>query len=710
MRNATAVLDVKRTGNLDTSTAQAMTVDGAGMAIVLRMLSTLYSNPSLAVVREYACNARDSHVQAGKGHIPIDVSLPTPLDPQLKVRDYGLGLSGDEIMNVYARYGASTKRNSDEQIGAFGIGAKSAFAVGNQFTVTGVKDGEKNIALFSLDESGRPTVQILFTGPTDEPNGVLVDIGVDNVNAVYSAAQSLFFTWPQGSVLVDGEKPQSMWSACEKLADNVYLNWADVGLADKITLVMGGVPYRLPDALIPEFSYEHRELISTLRSTKARYFFFANIGDVDITPSREELKTSERTINTLTRLLHAASTNMGPWIEKQIQSAANLWEASRVYRELVTKLNYPVPVAVVKWHGHPLGREIVQLDYPTFTTKMARRSGYGILSPWESQNVHVEPKYAISIMTDEVKIKKTLFVTDVPADKHTVVKTYAKEYLCAEDNDFTEVVASPETFEEHGWFSYGKGSPSSISTMSYESYRSTGLTARKARLGVSSGKSRTKYSVTLPDQTYRTDLTAAEIKSLGLKVAYYTERYGGPADSPLLADLRESKRWVFVAVTGSKSPKVFLRVIPDAVTVDELRRQAAQAVVDSMTAKDLLLLDKHVNKGSDYDVGLKWVDEHRASITNQDLLKRVDAAMVATRALTDAQVNRINLIISAYATLVKSLPSTTRVSDKEWFHQNLPFLALTLSNIYVADRMFGDKARRNQILIDYVNSTTVSPV
>jgi HSP90 family molecular chaperone len=154
-----------------------MGIDEEGMATVLSILSNMYSDSSLAVVREYSCNALDSQITAGNPE-PILITAPTALNPMFTVQDFGLGLSHDEMLNVYAKYGASTKRGTNDQIGSFGIGAKSAFTIGTQFTVTAVKDGMKTVALFALNDEGAPTVNILVSDKTDEPNGVKVEIGV----------------------------------------------------------------------------------------------------------------------------------------------------------------------------------------------------------------------------------------------------------------------------------------------------------------------------------------------------------------------------------------------------------------------------------------------------------------------------------------------------------------------------------------------------
>ena len=104
-----------------------MTIDPSGMAHVMAILTNLYANAPLAVLREYATNARDSHVAAGSDR-PIEVDLPTDLNPSLVIRDFGVGLSEQEIIDVYARYGASTKRDTDDQVGAFGLGWRLAAA------------------------------------------------------------------------------------------------------------------------------------------------------------------------------------------------------------------------------------------------------------------------------------------------------------------------------------------------------------------------------------------------------------------------------------------------------------------------------------------------------------------------------------------------------------------------------------------------------
>ena len=62
--------------------------------------SKLYSNPTLAIIRELLTNAYDSHKAAGKEDIPIKVNLPGYMEPNFIIRDYGIGLSKEDVLEI----------------------------------------------------------------------------------------------------------------------------------------------------------------------------------------------------------------------------------------------------------------------------------------------------------------------------------------------------------------------------------------------------------------------------------------------------------------------------------------------------------------------------------------------------------------------------------------------------------------------------------
>lgn len=82
----------------------------------------LYSNKIRAIIRELSTNAYDSHVAAGKAQVPFTVNIPNVLAPWFSVRDYGVGLSHDEVLSIYTSYFTSTKSDSDDFVGALGLG------------------------------------------------------------------------------------------------------------------------------------------------------------------------------------------------------------------------------------------------------------------------------------------------------------------------------------------------------------------------------------------------------------------------------------------------------------------------------------------------------------------------------------------------------------------------------------------------------------
>ena len=112
--------DVKSQGAVASSRFHLDMDQAAHLMSILR--EGLYSDPILAVIREYGTNAWDSHKTSGCPDKPINVTLPTDFDPTYTVRDYGSGLSDDEVLRVFTGYGTSTKRDSNAAVGMLGIG------------------------------------------------------------------------------------------------------------------------------------------------------------------------------------------------------------------------------------------------------------------------------------------------------------------------------------------------------------------------------------------------------------------------------------------------------------------------------------------------------------------------------------------------------------------------------------------------------------
>lgn len=167
---------VERSG-LSENQANKFTIEASAKAFEI-LSSNIYSDPKLAVVRELMCNAYDAHVDAGNQQTPFKVTLPDEMSPFFEVYDYGPGMTHDQIMFLYTRFFGSTKDQSNDFIGAMGIGSKSPFAYTTQFVVESRQKGELRSYSVYITEDGSPEIILVETRTTDEPNGLTVRVPV----------------------------------------------------------------------------------------------------------------------------------------------------------------------------------------------------------------------------------------------------------------------------------------------------------------------------------------------------------------------------------------------------------------------------------------------------------------------------------------------------------------------------------------------------
>ena len=151
----------------------AMSFDENSLVHIMSVLTDLYSDPMMAIIREYSTNAFDAHIAAGVD-LPIEVYTPSDFSQFIRIKDYGIGLSLTDIEEIYSKYGASTKRETNDMVGMLGLGCKSALTYTNQFTLVSVKNGIKIQTLISRDENGSGSITIVNESLTDEPNGTEV--------------------------------------------------------------------------------------------------------------------------------------------------------------------------------------------------------------------------------------------------------------------------------------------------------------------------------------------------------------------------------------------------------------------------------------------------------------------------------------------------------------------------------------------------------
>ncbi len=307
-----------------------MGIDPSAFKHLMGVLTNLYSDKALAVIREYSTNARDSHIQANHADRPIETTLPAngSRTPKFRVQDFGVGLSFDELRDVYAQYGASTKRMSNDVNGMLGLGCKSALTYADSFTITSVKDGRKVMAVVTKDESGVGAIKVLADLETSEANGVTIEIPVpaSSVGSFRKTAHEFFRYWEPGTVLIDGAAPSDPHRGTEENGSAVWVTpdilvTRGAGYGEKSHVVMGGVAY----------PHDFQMSGCLIRA-------WVNVGEVDFTPSREALHYTDRTNSTVQRIKVSVNNNLVSRI-RRVASKGTVYERNHVVYQWAEHVN-----------------------------------------------------------------------------------------------------------------------------------------------------------------------------------------------------------------------------------------------------------------------------------------------------------------------------------------------------------------------------------
>ena len=308
-----------------------------GLAHIFNVLrNSLYSNKILAVLREYTINGVDSHVEAGCPERPIEVTLPSRLSLELKIRDFGLGLSESDIQDVYAFYGESTKRKSNSLIGQLGLGSKSAFAYGDNFVINSFVDGVKTTYNAYIDPSQIGQIAKLASCKTSEANGVEIVIPVKPVDCdnFVSTARELFKYFAikpvvKGVAQFNYEKTEVLYSG-----DGWRLTSSENSYSHSSVAIMGNIAYKIsPSSLKLSEDIEDEALIEKLLSN-CNIELDVQIGDLDIAASREGLQYTDKTINSLKASILKMRDELSVNVSKALKGAQSLWSFKKMLGEM----------------------------------------------------------------------------------------------------------------------------------------------------------------------------------------------------------------------------------------------------------------------------------------------------------------------------------------------------------------------------------------
>lgn len=270
-----------------------------------RILSDgLYSNKIRAIIRELSCNAYDSHVAAGKIDTPYDVRLPTPLDPVFSIRDYGVGLDHNEVTGLFTTFFESTKTDSNDFVGALGLGSKSPFSYTDNFTVTAIKNGIKGVYSAYINDDSIPSLVLLSSSESDEPNGVEIKFSVgsqSDFNQFMTEARNVY-TFFSHRPVISGPSNFTFFDQEYTLRDILPgIHQRKAAYDSSSYAVMGNISYPIVANLPMQDVAAADKINRLLRDCRLELHF--DLGELDFQPSREGLSYNKATVNAIVEKL-----------------------------------------------------------------------------------------------------------------------------------------------------------------------------------------------------------------------------------------------------------------------------------------------------------------------------------------------------------------------------------------------------------------------
>ena len=292
-------------------------LDASASQLIMDVLAKLYDNPVEAAIREYVSNAYDANVEAGSTE-PVHLHVPTNDEPYLEVSDTGNGLDYLGIVSVFANFGTSTKRDSNEFIGGFGIGSKSGLAISDKIHVSSVKNGLLNEFVIERKNGILQTRFIVENKKTMSHSGTTVTVNL-NKNFIEPDAITLFTKyqhvidgWSVKELIVDN--PPNKFINNERVSDtyhkipntNTWLSNEPLATEDydgtKQRLRVGHVLYKIPDDIVqklPDGIYYTIWKINMVHDVP--------IGEIKVNYAREKIDISDnKTVKKLISIMKQA--------------------------------------------------------------------------------------------------------------------------------------------------------------------------------------------------------------------------------------------------------------------------------------------------------------------------------------------------------------------------------------------------------------------
>lgn len=300
--------------------------------ITRELSSGLYSDPVGSLVRETVSNAIDSHARRygrdESGRVqgpPVNVTIKSGSifseeGSVFIVEDSGVGLSHKHVLKRFAAYGASGKRDTNNELGAKGIGAKSPFAYQDNIVVESFHEGLHNLYYWQKSFPQNRLRMPFRDKETDRTNGLVVRVPIKpgDEELFRKAVQNELVYYQYALDVVGAEFDRNPVQLNDTPLHVINKTSAASRDVDEFHVVMDGAVYPVPcEAIIDETEeYLTKEDMAELdteygtdlyegetfspswsktRHIARRVGMRMPIGSLDVTASREELRMTDST-------------------------------------------------------------------------------------------------------------------------------------------------------------------------------------------------------------------------------------------------------------------------------------------------------------------------------------------------------------------------------------------------------------------------------
>ena len=388
MKFATEQREVESFGSIST---KKITLSANAKAFRI-IFGQIYPDIIKAIVRELFTNAWDSQKVAGTLDTPIDIHLPTKWEPYFSIRDYGVGMSPTQIDNIYSKVFESSKDQSDDEAGMFGMGSKTPLGYTDSFTVVSYVDGHFWSYDVYLDNTGSPVITLVAQGETDEPNGVSVTVSVDEKDFDTFKLHAERFALNAGTAININRK--TVINNTEPLFKGdgwVVLKQTDL-FDNGIYVRMGCVLYQIKFSMLNSYlNYNERDNIEW--SWKTPVIIDFPIGTFNVTGSREDITYTKEAAQLIYNRLEQVVGDAVDQYHEQLKDCT-LTQAYRLYQNtssLFRERRNKMVICYKSWNmrhlssyiqhvgkdvevmydpNHPYGRKTIRFKHQMFETDM----------------------------------------------------------------------------------------------------------------------------------------------------------------------------------------------------------------------------------------------------------------------------------------------------------------------------------------------------